>query len=59
MVASCYNHPALAIWCMHNEPLYVADTTDENSYTRLRIYFSVFFWNWNRDVLDTTAQARG
>jgi beta-mannosidase len=53
MVRQLYNHPAIVIWCMHNEPLYVTDTTDESLYTQLRVYLSVVFWNWNRDVLDT------
>ena len=53
MVRQLYNHPALAIWCMHNEPLYVVDTKDESWHTRLRTYASVLLWNWNRNVLDT------
>jgi beta-mannosidase len=53
MVRQLYNHPALAIWCMHNEPLYVVDTKDETWHTRLRTYASVLLWNWNRNVLDT------
>ncbi|HEU5016205.1 MAG TPA: glycoside hydrolase family 2 TIM barrel-domain containing protein [Roseiflexaceae bacterium] len=53
MVRLLYNHPSLVVWCMHNEPLYNADTRDERITTVLRTYFSVFVWNWNRDVLDT------
>jgi beta-mannosidase len=53
MVRQLYNHPSLAIWCMHNEPLYEVDTKDERWHTRLRTYASVVFWNWNRNVLDT------
>jgi beta-mannosidase len=53
MIELLGNHPAVAIWCMHNEALYTADTADERIITLLRIYFSVFVWNWNRDVLDT------
>jgi beta-mannosidase len=53
MIALLGNHPSVAIWCMHNEPLYTADTAKEGLLLRLRIYFSVFVWNWNRDVLDT------
>ena len=53
MVELLGNHPAVAIWCMHNEALYTADTADERLITLLRIYFSAFVWNWNRDVLDT------
>lgn len=53
MVRLLYNHPSVVLWCMHNEPLYNADTRDERITTVLRTYFSVFVWNWNRDVLDT------
>ena len=45
-------HPSVAIWCMHNEPLYALDTKDETIYTIARAYVSVFIWNWNRDVMD-------
>jgi beta-mannosidase len=53
MVRQLYNHPALAIWCMHNEPIYVADTKDERIRTALRTYASVFIWSWSRNVMDT------
>jgi beta-mannosidase len=53
MVRQLYNHPSVAIWCMHNEPLYVVDTKDETWHTRMRTYASVILWNWNRNVLDT------
>jgi beta-mannosidase len=56
MVRQLYNHPAVAIWCMHNEPLYTADTKDDRLSTRGRIYFSVFVWNWNRSVMDKQLQ---
>jgi beta-mannosidase len=53
MIRLLYNHPSIAIWCMHNEALYTADTKDDRLTTRARVYFSVFAWNWNRDVMDT------
>ena len=53
MVRQLYNHPSVAIWCMHNEPIYVADTNDESVATAIRTYISVFIWSWNRDVMDT------
>ncbi len=52
MARMLYNHPALVIWCMHNEALYVTDTTADSLLTQARVYISVLFWNWNRDVLD-------
>jgi beta-mannosidase len=53
MVRQLYNHPSVAIWCMHNEPIFVTDTKDERLVQRLRSYASVFVFSWNRDVLDT------
>jgi beta-mannosidase len=52
MARMLYNHPALVIWCMHNEALYVTDTTADTLLTQARVYISVLFWNWNRDALD-------
>ena len=52
MIHQLGSHPAIAIWCMHNEPLYALDTKDEAFVTRARAYVSVFIWNWNRDVMD-------
>lgn len=52
MVRLLYNHPSVAIWCMHNEPLHNADTSDERWITAIRTYISVFIWNWNRSVMD-------
>ncbi|HEX6288489.1 MAG TPA: hypothetical protein VFZ66_04820 [Herpetosiphonaceae bacterium] len=46
------HHPSVAVWCMHNEPIFITDTSDERIITGLRIYFSTFVWSWNRDVLD-------
>ncbi len=54
MVHLLYNHPSVGIWCMHNEPIFMADTADESLPTRARIYQSIFGFSWNRDVLDTT-----
>jgi beta-mannosidase len=53
MVELLANHASVAIWCMHNEPIYAADTKDERFLTRARTYTSVFLWSWNRDVMDT------
>lgn len=50
MVRLLYNHPSIVIWCMHNEPLYVEDTSTEPLLRRLRTYFSLLY-TWNRDVM--------
>lgn len=52
MIRLLYNHPSVVVWCMHNEPMHIKDPADERPLTLLRIGFSVFFWNWNRDVMD-------
>jgi beta-mannosidase len=46
------NHPAIVIWCMHNEPMYVTDTKIDTWWNQLKVYASVLFYNWNRDTLD-------
>jgi beta-mannosidase len=53
MVHLLYSHPSVALWCMHNEPIYIADTKDESLSSRLKVYYSVFVFSWDRDVLDT------
>lgn len=45
-------HPSIGVWCLHNEPIFITDTADERIITGLRVYFSVFVYSWNRDVLD-------
>lgn len=52
MIRLLGRHPSVAVWCMHNEPIFITDTADERILTGLRVYFSVFLWSWNRDVLD-------
>ncbi len=53
MVRLLYNHPSIVVWCMHNEPVFVGDTSDETLMTRLRTYHTTLGFSWNRDVLDT------
>lgn len=53
MVRLLYNHPSVAVWCMHNEAIFVNDTADETIPTRLRGYGATFGFSWNRDVMDT------
>jgi beta-mannosidase len=57
MVRLLGHHPAIVLWCMHNEAVYLEDTADETVWTRLRTYASAFLFNWNRDVLDSGLQA--
>lgn len=53
MVRLLYNHPSVVVWCMHNEPIRVADTNDETRRTRWRTYNTAIGFSWNRDVMDT------
>jgi beta-mannosidase len=52
MIGLLYNHPSVGVWCMHNEALFVGNTSDESLITRLRTYRTSFGFSWNRDVLD-------
>jgi beta-mannosidase len=52
MVRLLYNHPSIVIWCLHNEPLHVDDTSVEPLLRQLRTYWSLFR-SWNRDVMGT------
>jgi beta-mannosidase len=53
MVRLLYNHPAVVVWCAHNEPIFVTDTKEEGWLPGVRTRASVFVFSWNRDVLDT------
>lgn len=53
MVRLLYNHPSVAVWCMHNESLYTGSTTDESLLTQLQTCNTALVFSWNRDVLDT------
>ena len=47
-----YNHPSVVVWCMHNEPLYIEDTSKEPVFRLLKTQFSLMVYSWNRDVMD-------
>lgn len=52
MVRHLGHHPSIALWCMHNEPVYMVDTKDESFGRAVKTDFSVFVYSWNRDVMD-------
>ncbi len=65
MVRLLFNHPSIAIWCMHNEPLWIAEGTEEIAGRRafwrgsfLRMLWSIFVYSWNREVLDSRLKQR-
>lgn len=47
-----FNHPSIAIWTCHNEPIYLVSTEDENPREIAKTLFTLAFWGWNREVLD-------
>jgi len=60
MIGLLFNHPSIVIWCMHNEPLWIAETTEALAGRRtllrwnfLRMLWSVFVYSWNREVMDS------
>ncbi|HEY9723913.1 MAG TPA: glycoside hydrolase family 2 TIM barrel-domain containing protein [Oscillatoriaceae cyanobacterium] len=56
MVRLLHNHPSIVIWCLHNEPLHVDDTSVEPLLRQLKTQWSLIF-SWNRDVMDTQLMA--
>jgi len=52
MARLLYNHPSVGIWCCHNEAIYLVDTKDEDLANLTKSAFSIFFYSWNRDVMD-------
>lgn len=52
MARLLYNHPSIAIWTCHNEPIYLVETDDETPTEVLKTIGTLFFWGWNRNVLD-------
>lgn len=56
MVRLLGNHPSVALWCMHNEPIAVADTSDQSPLAAAAARVAVFTPNWCRNVLDTQLQ---
>ncbi|MBI5879238.1 MAG: glycoside hydrolase [Chloroflexi bacterium] len=53
MINTLYNHPSIGIWCMHNEPIGLVDTSHYNPLALLRAGFSSYIYSWDRNVLDT------
>jgi len=53
MIKRFYNHPSIALWCMHNEPLKMYDTRRKPTVRDwVRFGFSIFIRSWDRDVMD-------
>ncbi|MCL4515797.1 MAG: glycoside hydrolase [Firmicutes bacterium] len=56
MARLLFNHPSVAVWCMHNEPIYIVDTKDETFWRQVRTNTNMFLYSWNRDVMDKELQ---
>lgn len=52
MVELLYNHPSVALWCCHNEPIYLEDTGAGSKKEVLKSAWTLFFHSWDRNVLD-------
>lgn len=53
MIFHLGNHPAIGVWCMHNEPFRAFDLKEPYKFGRIgRALATFFFWNRNRDRLD-------
>ncbi len=53
MLKLLYNHPAIVIWCMHNEPIKQWDTARRPRPADLaRLAYSVIVHSWDREVMD-------
>ncbi len=60
MVTLLYNHPSVAVWCMHNEPIWQEVHGYSNSYfvwrinrSTIRYIWNRFLYSWDREVLDS------
>lgn len=60
MIGLLFNHPSIVIWCTHNEPLWIAETTEALASRRaflrwnfVRTVWSLFVYSWNREVMDS------
>ena len=59
MIAFLGNHPSVAMWCMHNEPIRMYDSRKiPGPFTLARFLFSLLVWNCNRDRMDLALTAR-
>jgi len=56
MVRLLYNRPSIAMWCCHNEPIYLLDTSGTGWVDKYRTLISLFFWSWDRNVMDPVLQ---
>jgi beta-mannosidase len=58
MVNLLYNHPSIVIWCMHNEPGIQPQPSGRRFWWILKTLFSLWVYNWNRDVMDRRLKRR-
>ncbi|MBI1802624.1 MAG: hypothetical protein HYR71_13445 [Chloroflexi bacterium] len=57
MVRALANHPSIALWCMHNEPIYIIDTEERGLRPLLTAGLAAYVWSWDRNVMDTRLKA--
>lgn len=52
MVSLLHHHPAIFLWCMHNEPIHMDETLSPSLGSKLRTLWSVAVFSRNRERLD-------
>jgi beta-mannosidase len=58
MVNLLYNHPSIVVWCMHNEPGIQPESSGPRFWWIAKTLFSLWIYNWNRDVMDRRLKRR-
>jgi beta-mannosidase len=58
MVRQLYNHPSVVIWCTHNEPGIQPQPNGRRWWWVARTLFSLQFYNWNRERMDSQLRRR-
>jgi beta-mannosidase len=58
MVNHLYNHAAIVVWCMHNEPGIQSQPENGRRQWIAKTLFSLLFYNWDRDQMDKQLKRR-
>ena len=58
MVRHLYNHPSIVVWCTHNEPGIQPEPVGHRWWWVAKILFSLQFYNWNRERMDSQLKRR-
>ncbi len=50
------SHPSVAVWCMHNEPIYIVDTKETRWRELARTVFSLLVFSRNREITGSSSK---